>query len=244
MIKRTLLILNLLVFTLFSFGQENFLFGKWKYEKIPDHIEIDEQGLKMANEFFKEMTLSFDQKNYAQFVMGKLESGTWSLVHENVYEFNSAKGYSYEVEIKKISDNQIIFKHQNREWQLVKSNEKPTIEIQESSLDKVEGIDINEELLIGIWFHNGQIKNGKEIELTLKHKKNEVVNYTFKENGKFLNKAPLGIKLKGFWKVDNNILEIMSDEKSEFIKIVKLNQTELHIYNPKVESIIKFNKKN
>ena len=82
--KKILIILNLLFLTSLSYAQDDFWIGKWEYEKIPDHIEIDEQGLKMANEFFKEMTLSFDEKNYTQFMMGKSENGNWALISENL----------------------------------------------------------------------------------------------------------------------------------------------------------------
>lgn len=122
--KKSLLILNLILLSSLCFSQENFLIGKWKYEKMPDHIEIDEQGLKMADIFFKDMTMSFDENNYNLFLMGKSENGTWTSVKETIYEFNSTKGNKYEVEIKKVSDNQIIFKQKDKEWQLVKLSDK------------------------------------------------------------------------------------------------------------------------
>ncbi|WP_108803878.1 hypothetical protein [Aquimarina sp. Aq107] len=242
--KKGLLILTLLLITSFSFAQKDFLAGKWKYEKIPDHIEIDEQGLKMANEFFKDMTLSFDQNNYTQIVMGKSESGTWSLISESTYEFSSSKGYKYEVIIKKISKNQIIFKQKNREWQLIKSDQKAAIEIQQNSLDKIEGLKIVAKNLLGKWFYNGRIKDGKESGVILKHNKDEVVNYEFKKDGMFINNAPLDIELIGIWKIekDKKTLVIESENKTEFIKIVKLDGKELHLYNPKNESILKFKK--
>jgi hypothetical protein len=240
--KKIFIILNLLFLTSLSYAQDDFLIGKWKYEKIPDHIEIDEQGLKMANEFFKEMTLSFDEKNYTQFVMGKSENGNWSLISENLYEFNSTKGYKYEVEIKKISENQIIFKQQNREWQLIKSEEKADVEIEENILDNVEGTDIDKKALLGKWYHNGQIKDGKDNDIILKHNKSELVNYTFLNDGKFINKAPLEIELIADWKidVDNQTLIIESEDLTEFLKVIKLSDKELHLYNPKNKSIIKF----
>jgi len=122
--KKSLLILNLIFISSLCFAQENFLIGKWKYEKMPDHIEIDEQGLKMADNFFKDMTMSFDENNYTLFLMGKSENGTWTSVKETIYEFNSTKGDKYEVEIKKVSDNKIIFKSKDKEWQLIKLLDK------------------------------------------------------------------------------------------------------------------------
>lgn len=243
--KKILLILSLLQITSISYSQENnFLIGKWKYEKIPDHIDIDEQGLKMANDFFKEMTLSFDQKNYTQFVMGKSENGTWSLISEHKYEFNSSRGYKYEVAIKKVSENQIIFKQENREWQLVKLDQQATIKIEENTLDKIKGVEITARNLIGKWFYNGRIKDGKESTLILKHDKSEVVNYLFKKDGMFINKAPLNVELIGIWKIgdDKTTLAIESQNKIEFVKVIKLDEKELHLYNPKNESILKFKK--
>ena len=240
--KKIFIILNLLLLTSLSFAQENFLIGKWKYEKIPDHIEIDEQSLKMANEFFKEMTLSFDQNNYNLFVMGKSENGKWSLIGENMYEFNSVNGYKYEVEIKSISENQIIFKNQNGEWQLIKSEEKADVETEENMLDKIKGTNIDKNILLGTWYYNGQIKDGKDNDLILKHNNSEIVNYTFLEDGKFINKAPLEIELIANWKIDadNQTLIIESEDLTEFLKVINLNDTELHLYNPKNKSIIKF----
>jgi hypothetical protein len=240
--KKRLLLLNLLFVSSFVIAQDNFLIGKWKYERIPEHIKIDEQGLKMTNDFFKDMTLAFDKNNYSQFVMGKSENGTWSLISDDVYEFNSSKGYKYQVEIKKISKNQIIFKQQNREWQLIKSDEKTNIETIENSIDKIEGIFIDKVKLIGKWFYNGQIKAGKENNLILKHNDTEIVNYTFLENGNFINKSPFEIELIANWEIgnDNKTLVIVSEELAEFLKIMKLNDTELYLYNPKNDSILKF----
>ena len=109
----------------------------------------------------------------------------------------------------------------------------------------MEGIDIIPSDLIGKWFYNGRIKDGKQSDLILKHNKNEVVNYTFKENSEFINRAPFGIELKGTWSIDKDkeMLMIQSNEKSEYVKVVKLKNNELHLYNPKNESILKFIRK-
>ena len=45
-------------------AQDNFLIGTWTYEKIPDHVDIDDEGLEIANELFKDMKLWFDQESY------------------------------------------------------------------------------------------------------------------------------------------------------------------------------------
>lgn len=240
--KKIFILLQLLFLTSLSFAQDNFLIGKWKYEKIPDYIKIDEEGLQMANEFFKDMTLSFDQKNYNQFVMGISENGTWTFIKNGIYEFNSTKGYKYKVEIKKVSDNQIIFKANDSEWQLIKSDENAVIEKEENVLDQVKGVDIDKEKLLGKWYHNGQIKDNKENDIILKHNKTELVNYTFLKDGKFINKAPLEIESIAKWNIadDNQTLIITSDNLTEFLKVVKLNDTELHLYNPKNNSVIKF----
>ena len=83
--KPRLLLLNLWLFTSISTAQDNFIIGTWKYEKIPDHIEIDKEGLEMADQFFKDMTISFDTTNYTQVVMGKSENGTWSFLEKGRY---------------------------------------------------------------------------------------------------------------------------------------------------------------
>lgn len=225
-------------------AQQDFLLGEWKFEKIPDYVEIDEKGLKIANEFFKDITLSFDQNNYNYFIMGKTETGTWTFISKNTFEFNSTKGYKYEVEIKRINDHQIIYKKQNVELQLIKSSEKAILAIKEPILDKINGVDIDKEKLLGIWYHNGQIVGGKEIGLILKHNESEIANYTFLKDGKFINKLILDTEFTASWKIaeDNQTLIIISNELTEFLKVVRLSANELHLYNPKNESIIKFKK--
>lgn len=243
---KNLLLLLLTLVTLTSFGQQNFILGKWSYEKIPDHLELDEESIKLSNQFFKDLSISFDSKNYQQIIMGKSETGTWSLLSDDLYKFSSSKGYDYDVEIKKINDNQIIFKFNNKEFQLLKTDEEVNIESHGNLIDKIEGVEINSKDLIGKWFYNGRIKDGKESDLILKHNKNEIANYTFKKNGEYINKAPFGLELFGIWdiKKDKKTLIIKSDGKSEFLKVTKLNETEIHLYNPKNDSIIKFKKKN
>ncbi|MEM7163464.1 MAG: hypothetical protein AAF487_13600 [Bacteroidota bacterium] len=188
------------------------------------------------------MTLSFDKENYTQFVLGKSESGNWSSIGENLYEFNSTKGYTYEAEIMQISDNQIIFKKQSGEWQLIKSSEKADLVFEENILDKIKGINIDRKTLLGKWYHNGQNINGNENDIILKHSNTELVNYTFLDNGEFINKAPFEIELSANWTIDkdNQTLIIESDELTEFLKVTKLNETELYLYQPISKSVIKF----
>lgn len=243
---KKLLFLFLTLVCLSTFGQQNFLLGKWSYEKIPDHLELDKESIKLSNQFFKDMTIAFDAKNYQHIIMGKPETGTWNLMSGNLYKFTSSKGYEYDVEIKKISDNQIIYKFNNKEFQLLKSNEDIKIEAQENLINNIKGIDIDTNILNGKWFYNGRTKDNKESNLILKHNKNEIVNYTFKNSGEYINKAPLGLELYGIWSIKNDkrTLVIKSEGKSEFLKVLKLNQTDLHLYNPKNDSVIKFKREN
>lgn len=225
-------------------AQNHFLIGTWNYEKIPDHIEIDEQGIKMANEFFKDMNLSFEQNKYTFTIMGKSESGVWNSLGENIYELTSSKGKKLNVEITKINEKQIIFKQQNREWQLIKVDEEANIEVKKNVLDTIKGIEIDKKLLIGKWYYNGQIKNEKENNIILKHSEKEIVNYTFLSNGTFINKAPLEEEFKANWKIDTNnqTLLIESQDQVEYLKVTKLNSKELYIFNPQTNSILKFQK--
>lgn len=240
--KKISAILSLLFLSSFSFAQKDFFIGTWKYEKIPDHLEMDEESTKMSNQFFKDMTLTFDATNYTQSVLGRSENGSWTFIEENKYEFSSTKGAKYEVELKKVSENQIILKIEKREWQLMKSDETLSVEKEENVLDKIEGVDIVRELLIGQWFNNGQIKDGKESGLILKHNEEELVNYSFLEDGTFINKGPLEIVIKTPWEIadDNQTIIIEGEEMTESLKVVKLSKTELHLYQPRNNSVLKF----
>ncbi|WP_026756024.1 hypothetical protein [Sediminibacter sp. Hel_I_10] len=244
MIKNTLFILMVWLTISTLHAQDNFLIGTWTYEKIPDHVDIDDEGLEIANEFFKDMKLSFDQSHYNHLVMGKLETGTYALLSDSTYQFNASKGYSYAVELIALSDYQLIFKQDSRELQFSKISTNPTIEIAKNTMAEIVGIKINAADLIGTWFYNGRIKNGKESDLILKHNETEIVNYTFLDTGDFINRSPFEIELTGTWSIDadQQTLWIDSDNLKESLKVVKLDASELYVYNPKNASVLKFKK--
>lgn len=243
--KRTITTLCLLFVAAYSFAQNEYLLGTWKFEKISDEQNLDDQSLKIANEMFKDMTLTFEAKFYAQSFMGKSESGTYTFLKKNKYEFYSSKGYNYKVEIEKIDDTHMIFRFSGKAYQMKKEVEEKIeiiIEEEENTLDNVEGVEISEEQLIGKWFYAGQIKDGVENNFVFVHSDTEKSSYTFLENGKFENKAPLNMTFDGKWSIseDNKTLKIESTNKTEMFKVTKINDYELEIYNPKTETTLKF----
>ena len=240
--KKTLAFLSILLLGSSLFAQDNFLVGEWKFEQIPDYVEMDEQGREMAEKFLREMTVSFDEKNYSQSIMGQTDDGTYVSAGGDAYTFKSSRGVKFEVEIKKISENQIIFKQRHQELQLIKSAAEANIEKSENRLDAIAGEEIESEKLLGQWFYNGRIKDGEHSDLILKHSEDEVVNYTFMEDGTYINKAPLGIDIEAKWMLedDNQTISIESEEMTESLKVVKLSKKELHLYNPKNDSVLKF----
>lgn len=228
-----------------AIAQDELPLGKWDFEKAPDHLGLEEKEAEMMNKFFKDFTVSFDENNFTLVMMGRTDSGTWTSNGKNSFTLNSSKGMEYPLIITKLSDTQIIFNIDGKEFQLIKSEEGPNIEIVENSIDKVEGIEIAKGKIIGTWMYTGSIKDGKEDGLILNHKKGEVVNYTFKKNNSFINRAPLGVVLDAKWSIGKNkkILTIITDETTEKLKVVKLTKNELHLFNPANESIITFTRK-
>lgn len=242
--KRIIATICILFIAAVSFSQNDYLLGTWKFEKIADDQNLDEQSLKLANEMFANMTITFEAKFYSQSFMGKTETGTYSFLKKNKYEFFSSKGYNYKVEIEKIDDTHMTFRFSGKAYQMKKLvEEKPeTIEKVENSLDKIDGVEVTEAQLIGKWYYAGQVKDGVENNFVFVHSENEKSSYTFLENGKFENKAPLEMTFEGKWKIkeDKKTLVIESKNKTEFFKITKIGEYELEIYNPKTETILKF----
>lgn len=159
--KRTITTLCLLFIAAASFAQNEYLLGTWKFEKIADAQNLDEQSTKLANEMFKDMTITFEAKFYSQTLMGKTETGTYSYVKKNKYELYSSKGYNYRVDIEKIDSVHMIFSFSGKAYQMKKEVplvEKVDIVLDESSLSNVDGVEISEDQLIGKWFYAGQIK--------------------------------------------------------------------------------------
>ncbi len=240
--KKVLFIIAFLFTTYISYAQDSSILGVWKYEKMVSEEEMDEKGVEMANMMFGDMTLAFDKENYSFQSMGKVETGTWTDNGNNIYALNSSKGYSQDVELKPISENQLIFNMQGKGWQLTKTSNIAHIELEVRNINKIEGVKVNEKDLLGTWVYDGQIKNGKESGIILKHEGDELVSYTFQKDGTFINKAPLGVVLEAKWSLDTDeqTLVIESEELTEYLKVVKMTVTDLHLFNPKVDAVIKF----
>jgi len=234
--------LTLIITLLFqlAYAQSN-LEGKWGFDSFPESIEMDDEGREMAQMFFKDMSLSLDSVNFSLILMGSEESGTYTSNENDLFEFNSSSGTSSTVLIKELDENKIIFGHNDKEFILKRFNEKPLINPKTNSLNKAVGISINKDLLCGKWMHNGQT-SGIIKDLKLKHNSDELVSYSFSQSGEFLNKAPFEMILGGTWNVanDQKTLIVGSEHKIERFKVMKLNESELELYNPKNETVYKF----
>ncbi|MCT4560391.1 MAG: lipocalin family protein, partial [Crocinitomicaceae bacterium] len=122
--KRIIATICLLFIAAVSFSQNDYLLGTWKFEKIADDQNLDDQSLKLANEMFANMTITFEAKFYSQSFMGKTETGTYSFLKKNKYEFFSSKGYNYKVEIEKIDDTHMTFRFSGKAYQMKKKEEE------------------------------------------------------------------------------------------------------------------------
>lgn len=239
--KKNILFAFILISSI-TFAQNEFLYGQWQFEKIPDTVEMDEKEKEMSKMFFKEMTLAMDASHYSLSIMGQEENGTWNALENSFYELKSSRGITTKIEFEKINDSTIIFKKAPMMLQLIKIEDEPTITKSESSLNKIQGATFKREDLLGTWINNGQIKNGKHNNTKFLHKEGEYVSYTFLDNGTFDNKSILGIELSATWKIDtdNQTILIESEELTESRKVVLINEKELHLYNPQSDLILKF----
>lgn len=239
--KKIITLILLVLGTLNISAQIENLNGKWTFEKIISDKEIDEQGKAMIEKMFTGMYLAFDSTKYEQFVLDKIELGNWLEDDDGIF-FISSKGYEYLVTIEKISENQLIFTHNEMKIQLLKTESKFKIADFVDNIAKVDGIEIDKKKLIGKWnWIETTRKDGKTLP-AIKHSKDEATSYNFKKNDLFENKAPLGIELIAYWSIseDFKLVILQSDNKNEYFKILKLTKTELEIFNPKDESILRF----
>lgn len=241
--KKIILIFSILLISLNSIAQNDFLEGKWCFDSIVSNDEMDEQSKQMIQMVLKNMYLAFNSDKYEQSIMNKVERGNWLTDEDGTY-FISSLGYEYLVSINKKSDSLIIFNHNDMSIQLKKYTDYYEIENFVNNLDKVEGIEIDSNLIVGIWNNTGTVKKDGTEFPAIKHSKKEPTSYNFKSDGIFENKAPLGIELFAYWSISEDLQYIIlqSEEKNEYFKILKLDDKFLEIYNPKNESIVKFEK--
>jgi len=89
--KKSILFFSAFLFIAFSaLAQDSFLIGDWTYEKIPDSMEMGEEGRKMMDQFFAKSTISFEDNNFSVSMMGKDDHGTWKKLDGDKYELNSS----------------------------------------------------------------------------------------------------------------------------------------------------------
>ncbi|MFV9484412.1 hypothetical protein ACNI3T_11250 [Christiangramia sp. ASW11-125] len=243
--KKTLLFL-IAIFTVINVSsQELDLNGKWIFEDISSEKEIDEKGKKMAEMMFEGMYLAFDSNKYQQSMMGKIENGNWLEDEDGIF-FISSKGYEYQVSIKELSEDRILFILNDMSLKLKRTESDFEIPEFVDNLDKIKGIEIDEKLLAGKWNWVETIKKNGDSAPAIKHSKTELTSYNFKDDRSFENKAPFGMELFGYWQIsdDLNYLIVQSENKNEYFKVLKLEGKFLELYNPKNESILKFEQEN
>ena len=239
-----ILFLSLILSSNFLYAQDDTILGKWQFDSLQDEGELGEKEREMANKFFADMTLSLDNNNYSFLMMGQSETGTWSTVKDELRELHSSKGVKQEVVIKDLGDNRIVFILRGKGMILKRLDDSTNIVLDESALDKVQGVSITKDNLIGKWFYNGAIKDGIESNLIFKHVDDENVNWNFNTDGTLTIHTPLEVVLNNNWilDVDKQTILIDGEEMKESRKVVKYNENELHFYNPINDSIIKFKK--
>src|ERR1044072_612892 len=89
--------------------QTDSLIGKWKYYDIYDKRGIDSPTLKIAKEYFGNMTLYFKPNtHYKAFVMNNNDEGTWNFnTATRKIRLTSNKGHSNETEIIDLKSDQL-----------------------------------------------------------------------------------------------------------------------------------------
>lgn len=214
------------------------------FEKIPDSDSLSAKEKGMLTHVFKDLKLTLDSVNYSFNVMKKIEVGTWKHLNTDKYSLSSSKGTTYQIGLSKISENQLLFDLRGKKFQLQKLDSADLIIPDSISIDHIKGKAINQDSLIGNWTYISQIKNGKERPNIFNHSDSVKVNYQFKEDGEFINMAPLGIYLTGIWDLsrDKKTITIQSKDKIESLKVVQFSKNTLQLYNPRTNSILKFNR--
>ena len=171
--KKTLLFLIAILTVINVSSQELDLNGKWIFEDISSEKEIDEKGKRMAEMMFEGMYLAFDSNKYQQSMMGKIENGNWLEDEDGIF-FISSKGYEYQVSIKELSEDRILFILNNMSLKLKRTESDFMIPDFVDNLDKIKGIEIDEKLLAGKWNWVETIKKNGDSAPAIKHSKNRI----------------------------------------------------------------------
>jgi len=228
------------------YSQTKKLKGVWTFEKALSLKGSNEEN-ELFNTMFKGYQLMFDSSNFKFPLMGgKYEYGTWKWIDKTKIETKTTRGVTSVYKITFLSPDRMIFYFSNKKsgMQFLRTSQEVSIESVSDVLDEIEGVLIAEDLFVGEWFHKGTLMNGKYVEIKPNHATGERASWEFKKNGKFINKFILGLTFGGNWRIsdEDNVLYIESKNTTESYKVTKLSETELVIFNPKVNRKIYFEK--
>jgi len=238
--KSILVISAFLLISFSAIAQNEFFIGSWKFEKIPDHVGMDDQKRAMGTKMFGEMNLSFDEKNYSLTMMGMTDEGTWQSLDGNIYELTSSAGTTQVVAINKLSDDHIIFIMRKGEIQMKRSG------VNSTASETIE-VALDDFIIGGQWVYD-KVPDDKE----LSKKEQDMATGLFEKTTlSFISKekyATTNGKMsdKGTWKIlDENALELTSSSgMKQKLGIKKLSDSQIIItFNETIDIVMKKNGK-
>jgi hypothetical protein len=222
------------------------LIGKWKYYDIYDKRGIDSPTLKIAKEYFGNMTLYFKPNtHYKAFVMNNNDEGTWDFNEATrKIRLTSNKGHSNETEIIDLKSDRLVIKMGEGAFILTRTtiNESDNIE---QALPKIKTVSVSKSQISKKWFlTRREIPGRSEAQMKMASKLIKGAYAHFKTNGDYEAQS-LKVTEKGKWVFGpgNRSIIVTIDSQQRIWNITRISPTELVLISGYTDELWKFSTK-
>lgn len=222
------------------------LVGKWKYVDVYNKHRYDTATLKIANEYFGNMTFYFKANNhYKAFVMNNIDEGVWSLNEAtSKVRITSYKGNSNESQIVGLDSNKLILTLGEGSFIMARTNITPSDNI-ESPLPDIKTVAVTKTQISKKWFlTRREVPGRSEAQLKMASKLIKGAYAYFKSNGVYEAQS-LKVTESGKWAFgpDNRSIIVTIENQQRIWNIKSITATELVLISGYTEELWKFSTK-
>jgi uncharacterized protein YdeI (BOF family) len=222
------------------------LVGKWKYYDVYNKQIYDTATLKIAKEYFGQMTLYFKPNNhYKAFVMNNIDEGIWSLNEStSKVRLTSYKGHSNESQIIGLNKDQLILTMGEGSFVMTRTNITES-DNYEQPLPDIKTVAATKNQISKKWFlQRREVPGRSEAQVKMASKLIKGAYAHFKSNGEYVAES-LKVTESGKWVFgpDNRSIIVTIGNQQRIWNIKSINPTQLVLISGYTEEVWKFSTK-
>ena len=222
------------------------LVGKWKYYDVYNKQRYDSATLKIAKEYFGQMTLYFKANNhYKAFVMNNNDEGVWSMNEStSKVRLTSYKGHSNESQIIGLNNDQLILTLGEGSFILTRTSISESDNV-EQPLPVIKTVSVTKNQFCKKWYlSRREVPGRSEAQVKMASKLIKGAYAHFKQNGVYEAQS-LKITESGKWAFgpDNKSIIVTIENQQRIWNIKAISPTQLVLISGYTDEVWKFSTK-